>query len=86
VNRRELLDRYEATGDEAAFDAAQRLFEQALAEPADARVLLDYGYLLECHAQHTLRRAAARYERAIELDPSLEKARYQLIQVRARPP
>ena len=41
------------------------------------------GYLLESHGRNELRRAAALYERAIELDPALDKPRYQLISARA---
>jgi tetratricopeptide (TPR) repeat protein len=80
---RELLDRYEATGDERAFDEARRLFEAALAESPDSQLLLAYGYLLECHGRYALRRAAEHYERAIELDPNADKARFQLIAARA---
>jgi tetratricopeptide (TPR) repeat protein len=85
MDRRELLDLYEATGDEDAYAAAKPLYEQAIAdaESGDATVLREYGYLLECHAQHWLRRAVAQYERALEVDPGLDKARYQLIHARA---
>jgi tetratricopeptide (TPR) repeat protein len=79
MNEHELLERYEALGDEADFLAAKPLFEQALAEAPDSSVLRrDYGYLLECHARNELRRAVAEYARAIDLDPRADKARYQL--------
>jgi tetratricopeptide (TPR) repeat protein len=79
MNEHELLERYEALGDEADFLAAKPLFEQALAEAPDSSVLRrDYGYLLECHARNELRRAVGEYTRAIDLDPSADKARYQL--------
>ena len=79
----ELLERYEATGDEGAFEDARRRFEAALAESPDPRLLLAYGYLLECHGRYAIRRAAEQYERAIELDPDSDKARFQLIAARA---
>jgi tetratricopeptide (TPR) repeat protein len=79
MNEHELLERYEALGDERDFLAAKPLFEQALAEAPGSSVLRrDYGYLLECHARNELRRAVAEYTRAIDLDPRADKARYQL--------
>jgi tetratricopeptide (TPR) repeat protein len=79
----ELLDRYEATGDEEAFEAARLLYEQALELAPDAWLLIRYGYLLECHGRNSLRRAVEQFERAIDLDPSLDKAHLQLIGARA---
>jgi len=79
----ELLDRYEATGDEEAFEAARLQYEQALEEAPDARLLVRYGYLLECHGRYSLRRAVEQFERAIDLDPSFDKAHLQLIGARA---
>jgi len=79
----ELLERYEALGEESDFLAARSLYEQALAADHDARVLTDYGYLLECHARLELRRAVELYERAIQLDPSDDRPHYQLIMARA---
>ena len=79
----EVLDRYEALGREDDFLEAKRLYERALAEsPDDARLHLRYGYLLECHARHQLRRSVAEYERAIQLRPDYTKAHYQLIGAR----
>ena len=53
MNEHELLERYEALGDERDFLAAKPLFEQALADaPDSSRLRLDYGYLLECHARN----------------------------------
>jgi len=76
----ELLARYEALGDERDFLEARPLFERASAERReDARLLNDYGYLLECHGRNELRQAASLYERAIELDPEFDKPHYQLI-------
>jgi len=79
----ELLDRYEATGDETAFDEAKRTFESALGDAPDPNLLAGYGYLLECHGRNSLRQAVTLYERAIELDPIADKPRYQLILARA---
>src|SRR5262249_27933110 len=79
----ELLARYEALGENRDFVAAKALFEQAATEHEDAEQLNAYGYLLESHGRNELRRAAARYERAIELDPGFDKPHYQLISARA---
>ena len=83
MTKDELLERYEALGEERDFLAAKPLFEQALAERADARTVNDYGYLLECHGRRELRRATELYEQAIELDPSYDKPHYQLISAHA---
>ncbi|HEX7264519.1 MAG TPA: hypothetical protein VF383_10125 [Candidatus Dormibacteraeota bacterium] len=83
VDKRELLDRYEATGDEADYLAALPLYEEAARKGTDAETLKDYGYLLECYARNLLRRAVKQYERAIEIDPGFDKPRYQLISARA---
>src|SRR5919197_6605419 len=79
MRREELLARYEALGEERDFAAAWPLYEQALTQAPDARVLNDYGYLLECHGRRELRRAVELYERAIELDPAYDKPHFQLI-------
>jgi tetratricopeptide (TPR) repeat protein len=83
MEKEEFLDRYEALGEERDFAAAQPLYEQALAERPDARVLNGYGYLLYAHARRELRRAVELYERAIALDPGYDKPHYQLIVARA---
>lgn len=70
IDLSELLARYGAHGDERDFLAAKPLFEQAIAEAADARLLTGYGYLLESHGRNELRQAVALHERAIELDPA----------------
>ncbi|MGH3009852.1 MAG: hypothetical protein ACRDLM_10685 [Gaiellaceae bacterium] len=79
----ELLARYERLGEERDFVAAKSLYERAIAEGEDARLLNDYGFLLESHARSELRRAAALYERAIERDPGYDKPHFQLISARA---
>jgi hypothetical protein len=83
MTKEELLERYEALGEESDFLAARCLYERALAGEHDARDLTDYGYLLESHARLELRRAVELYERAIQLDPSYDKPHYQLISARA---
>jgi cytochrome c-type biogenesis protein CcmH/NrfG len=79
MDKHELIERYEARGDERDFRAAKPLYEQALAEAPTAQLLLEYGYLLECHGRNEVRRAVDQYRRAVELDPEADKARYQLI-------
>jgi len=84
ADRRELLDRYEAQADEATYERAARLYEDALAEtPEDPVLLFEYGYLQECRGRAAIRAAVACYERAIDTDPGYEKARNQLIWARA---
>lgn len=84
LDKDELRARYEARGDEQDFVAAKAMYEQELAgSDGNARLHLDYGYLLECHARNELRRAAAEYERAIALSPSDAKGHYQWISARA---
>lgn len=79
MDKHELLERYEVRGEDRDFVAAKPLYEQALAEAPSAQLLLDYGYLLECHGRRELRQAAEQYRRALELDPNADKGHYQLI-------
>jgi tetratricopeptide (TPR) repeat protein len=80
MQKEELLDRYEATGDEGTYREAKRLYEEALAETADdARLLFEYGYLQECRGRFSIRAAVSCYERAIVADPEWAKARHQFI-------
>ena len=81
--KKDLLERYDATGDEVAYTEALPLYEQAIREGADAGTHVDYGYLLEIHARGLLRKAVTQFERAAELDPSSDKPLYQLIGARA---
>ena len=83
MDKKDLLERYQRTGDEALYLEALPLYERAAANGADPSELLDYGYLLECHARYQLRKAVDQYERAIQLDPNDDKAHYQLISGRA---
>src|SRR5206468_7150214 len=73
MDKQELLERYEAFGEESDFLAAQPLYEQAAAGQPDARVLTDYGYLLYAHARRELRQAVELFERAIALDARFDK-------------
>jgi tetratricopeptide (TPR) repeat protein len=89
----ELLERYEALGEDDDFLAAKPLFEAeirrreqsepGLRGPEGALLLRQYGYLLECHGRITIRRAIEQYERAIALDPDAEKVRHQWIGAKA---
>lgn len=83
MEKEELFERYEALGNESDFLAAKPLYEHALADAPDARLLNDYGYLLECHGRRELVRAVEQYERAIALDPDYDKPHYQLISAHA---
>src|SRR4051812_39481368 len=82
MDRSELLERYEAAGDERYFHAAKPLYERALEEAPDAEVLRDYGYLLQSYGRSLIRRATELYERGIELDQNDDKLHYQLISTR----
>ena len=75
MEKKELLERYEAFGDESVYAEARRVYEQALADDGgDARVLHEFGYLQECHGRRDIRAAAACYERAIDADPHYDQA------------
>jgi tetratricopeptide (TPR) repeat protein len=82
MEKRELLERYEAYGDESVYAEARRAYEQALGgDGGDARVLYEFGYLQECHGRRDIRAAATCYERAIDTDPQYDKPHGQLIYV-----
>src|SRR5262249_56319680 len=70
-------------GESGGLVGGKAMLEQAATEHEDAEQLNAYGYLLESHGRNELRRAAALYERAIELDPGFDKPHYQLISARA---
>src|SRR6202011_4549114 len=82
-DKSDLLERYEATGDEAAYREALPLYEAAAESGGDVGDLLGYGYLLECRGRNLLKMAITQYERAVALDPEDDKPRYQLISARA---
>lgn len=89
----ELLERYEALGDDDDFLAAKPLFEAEIRRreqselglhgPEDSLLLRQYGYLIQCHGRIAIRRAIQQYERAIALDPDADKVRYQWIGAKA---
>lgn len=93
MDKDELLERYEALGEDEDFLAAKPLFEGEIRRleesegglngPSGALLLRQYGYLLECHGRITIRRAIEQYERAIALDPDADKVRYQWIGAKA---
>lgn len=93
MEKDELLERYEALGEDDDFLAGKPIFEAEIrrreqSEPGlhgreDALLLRQYGYLLECHGRITIRRAIQQYERAIDLDPDAEKVRHQWIAAKA---
>jgi Flp pilus assembly protein TadD len=83
VDKYELVERYEALGDEDDFLAARRLFERELTGPSSALDRRQYGYLLECHGRRTLRRAVDQYEQAMSLDPDQDKVQYQWMHAKA---
>ena len=76
----DLLERYEAYGDEGVYTEARRQYKQALeARGDDARLLTNFGYLQECHGRLSIQAAVECYERAIEADPQYDKPHWQLI-------
>ena len=83
MDKYELVERYEALGDEDGFLAARRLFEAELTGRSSALDRRQYGYLLECHGRRALRRAVDQYEQAMALDPDQDKVQYQWMQAKA---
>jgi len=83
VDKYELVERYEALGDEDDFRAARRLFEQDLTGRSSALDRRQYGYLLESHGRRTLRRAVDQYEQAMSLDPDQDKVQHQWMHAKA---
>ncbi len=83
MDKYELVERYEALGDEADFLAARRLFETELTGRSAALDRRQYGYLLECHGRRALRRAVDQYEQAMSLDPDEDKVQYQWMHAKA---
>ena len=84
MNKDELLERYEALGEEGDFLAAKRLFERDLTRQSSAQERRQYGYLLECHGRYAIRRAVGQYERSMALDPGADKVRYQWMGTKRR--
>jgi tetratricopeptide (TPR) repeat protein len=79
MERHELLEPYESTGEEKYFLEAKPLYEEALAIAPQPQLPVEYGYLLECHGRYAIRRAVEQYERAIELDPNSDRTHHQVI-------
>jgi protein O-GlcNAc transferase len=79
MDKYELVERYEALGDEDEFVAAKGLFERDLAGQTDPLFFRQYGYLLECHGRRAIRQAIDQYERSMALDPAADKVQYQRI-------
>jgi tetratricopeptide (TPR) repeat protein len=83
MDKYELVERYEALGEEDDFRAARRLFEQDLTGTSSALDRRQYGYLLECHGRRTLRRSVDQYEQAMAADPDDDKVQYQWMHAKA---
>ena len=93
MDKDELLERYEALGQDDDFLAAKPLFEaqirrqeesEAGLHGPDAAVLLrQYGYLLNCHGRITIRRAIEQYQRSIDLGPGDDQVQYMWITAKA---
>src|SRR5215471_15032580 len=84
MDKEELLERYEAYGDESVYAEARRLYEQSLAGGGgNARVLTELSYLQECHGRRSIRAAAECYHRAIAAHPQRDKPHWQLIHAKA---
>ena len=83
MDKYDLVERYEALGEEDDFLAARRLFEQDLTGTSSALDRRQYGYLLECHGRRELRRAVDHYEQAMAADPDGDKVQYQWMHAKA---
>ena len=86
MDKDELLERYEALGEDDDFLAAKPLFEAeirrleeseaGLRGPDVALLLRQYGYLLNCHGRITIRRAIEQYQRSIDLGGDDDQVQY----------
>ena len=92
MDKDELLERYEALGEDDDFLAAKPLFEaeiQRQEENAaglhgpDAALLRQYGYLLTCHGRITIRRAIEQYQCSIDLGPDDDQVHYMWTSAKA---
>jgi tetratricopeptide (TPR) repeat protein len=93
MDKDELLERYEALGEDDDFLAAKPLFEAeirrreeseaGLRGPGAALLLRQYGYLLNCHGRITIRRAIEQYQRSIDLGWDDDQVQYQWISAKA---
>ena len=86
MDKDELLERYEALGEDDDFLAAKPLFEAEIRRqerseaglygPGAALLLRQYGYLLNCHGRITIRRAIEQYQRSIDLSDDDDQVQY----------
>jgi tetratricopeptide (TPR) repeat protein len=83
VDKDTVIALLEERQDEETFEEAKRVLDAALAEGESAALLLDYGYIHECRGRAAIREAIRWYERSLELDPTIERTRHQLIQAYA---
>jgi tetratricopeptide (TPR) repeat protein len=93
VDMDELLERYEALGEDEDFLAAKPLFEAEIRRqeereaglhgPGAALLLRQYGYLLNCHGRITIRRAIEQYQRSIDLGWDDDQVQYLWIGAKA---
>jgi tetratricopeptide (TPR) repeat protein len=93
MDKDELLERYEALQQDGDFLAAKPLFEAEIRRqeeseagldgPEDARLLRQYGYLLNCHGRITIRRAIEQYQRSIDLGWDDDQVQYMWIGAKA---
>ncbi len=93
MDKDELLERYEALGEDEDFLAARPLFEAeirrreqseaGLRGPDAALLLRQYGYLLSCHGRITIRQAIEQYQRSIDLGWDDDQVQYMWIGAKA---
>jgi tetratricopeptide (TPR) repeat protein len=93
MDKDELLERYEALGEDGDFLAAKPLFEAEIQRreeseaglhgPDAALLLRQYGYLLNCHGRITIRRAIEQYQRSIDLGWDDDQVQYMWIGAKA---
>src|SRR5215469_133581 len=93
MDKDELLERYEALGEDDDFMATKPLFEAEIRRreqgeaglhgPDAALLLRQYGYLLTCHGRITIRRAIEQYQRSIDLGTGDEKVQHMWISAKA---
>jgi tetratricopeptide (TPR) repeat protein len=78
-----VIAQLEERQDEETFEEARRVLDAELAQGESAGLLLDYGYIHECRGRASIREAIRWYERSLELDPTVERTRHQLIEAYA---
>jgi tetratricopeptide (TPR) repeat protein len=93
MDKDELLERYEALGEDEDFLAAKPLFEAEIRQrqqseaglrgPDAALLLRQYGYLLNCHGRITIRRAIEQYQHSIDLGWGDDQVQYMWIGAKA---